>query len=150
MVKDGDVHGGAIRLGTATAGVIGVAEGIETSLAIRAATGMPVWPVLSASLMRSFEPPEGVTEVVIWADRDLPDRKGRKAGQDAAEVLQARLLEGIRASIKIPDASSSTDVSVDWADVYTSSGLTGFPARAKLLNPSNPSDIHCQEGFHSA
>tara|TARA_R110002074_G_scaffold198112_4_gene365620 strand:- start:1569 stop:1823 length:255 start_codon:yes stop_codon:yes gene_type:complete len=82
--------------------------------------------------MRSFEPPEGVTEVVIWADRDLPDRKGRKAGQDAAEVLQARLLEkGIRASIKIPDASSSTDVSVDWADVYTSSGLTGFPRKSK-------------------
>ena len=132
VVKDGDVHGGAIRLGTATAGVIGVAEGIETSLAIRAATGMPVWPVLSASLMRSFEPPEGVTEVVIWADRDLPDRKGRKAGQDAAEVLQARLLEkGIRASIKIPDAPSSTDVSVDWADVYTSSGLTGFPRKSK-------------------
>jgi len=82
--------------------------------------------------MRSFEPPEGVTEVVIWADRDLPDRKGRKAGQDAAEALQARLLEkGIQVSIMIPDAPSSADMSVDWADVYISSGLTGFPRKSE-------------------
>ena len=129
VVNGGEVGGGAIRLGSAVGGVLGIAEGIETALAVRAATGMPVWPVLSASLMGAFEPPEGVKEVVIWADRDLPDRKGRKAGQDAAKALQARLWEkGIQASIRIPDApSSGPDKSLDWADVYTSGNLARFP-----------------------
>lgn len=128
VVNGGEIGGGAIRLGSAIADVLGIAEGIETALAVRAATGMPVWPVLSASLMRAFVPPEGCREVVIWADRDLPDKKGRRAGQDAAKALQARLWEkGIQVSIRIPDApSSGPDRSVDWADVYTSGDLAIF------------------------
>ena len=89
------------------------------------------WVAMAESLgcTQPFEPPEGVKEVVIWADRDLPDRKGRKAGQDAAKALQARLWEkGIQASIRIPDApSSGPDKSLDWADVYTSGNLARFP-----------------------
>jgi|TARA_B100000929_G_scaffold238882_1_gene195842 phage/plasmid primase-like uncharacterized protein len=128
VVNGGEVSGGAIRLGAPSGGVLGIAEGIETALAVRAATGMVVWPVLSASLMGTFEPPEGLQEVVIWADRDLPDRKGRKAGQDAAKALQARLWEkGVKASVRIPNApSTGEDKSVDWADVYVSGQFSGM------------------------
>ena len=61
--------GGAI--GLATPGpVLGVAEGIETALAVQLRTGMPVRSAVSAGLLARLEPPAGTSLVVIWADRD--------------------------------------------------------------------------------
>ena len=78
--------GGAIRL-SAPGPVLGVAEGIETALAVHLRTGMPVWSAVSAGLLARLEPPAGTSLVVIWADRD---RSG--AGEAAALTLRERLL----------------------------------------------------------
>ena len=52
--------GGAIRL-AAAGPVLGVAEGIETALAVHLRTGMPVWSAISAGLLARLEPPAGTS-----------------------------------------------------------------------------------------
>jgi phage/plasmid primase-like uncharacterized protein len=70
--------GGAIRM-FAPGPELGIAEGIETALAVHLRTGMPVWPAISAGLLAGLEPPAETALVVVWADRD---RSG--AGEAAA------------------------------------------------------------------
>ena len=70
------LHGGAIRLYPITSAVMGVAEGIETSIAAHALTGVPTWATISSTIMEGFEPPAEVKLVVIFVDHDQPDREG--------------------------------------------------------------------------
>jgi hypothetical protein len=113
--------GGAIRLFPA-APVLGVAEGIETALAVHRRTAMPVWSAVSAGLLARWEPPTGTSLVVVWADRD---RSG--AGETAAHVLRERLLRrGFAVAVHVPPGPIPAGVkSIDWADVWT-----GSPERA--------------------
>lgn len=107
------VHGGAIRL-MPHGDVLGVAEGIETAFAAHALTGIPTWATISATIMQGFEVPPGVRAVVIFADNDAPDNKGRRAGQEASEVLKARLeAQGIKVKVMIPCKAGS-----DFHDVW--------------------------------
>lgn len=119
----GSLSGGAIPLGAAT-GVLGVSEGIETALSARCATGMTVWPCISAVLLERFVPPEGVHSVVIWADKDRNDR-----GQQAAKVLKKRLWDmGMKCCVMLPtDPIPESAKSVDWNDVYVQRGISAFP-----------------------
>jgi putative DNA primase/helicase len=108
--------GGAIRLfdpGT----VLGIAEGIETALAVHLRTGMPVWAAVSANLLERLEPPPKTSLVVIWADRD---RSG--AGEAAAVSLRKRLLRrGIMVAVHLPPGRIPAGAKgVDWADVWCS------------------------------
>ena len=116
-------RGGAIRLFTPR-GVLAVAEGIETALAVRAATGLPAWAAVSATLMESLEVPEGVHEVHIFADKD---ENGR--GRRAAEVLAKRLRRaGIEGAIHLPTGRvPEGSKGIDWLDVYVKHGASGFP-----------------------
>ena len=111
--------GGAIRL-FRSGQELGIAEGIETALAVRRATGMPVWSAVCASLMSRFEPPTAVGRIVIWADRDVSG-----AGDAAARALRERLLaRGIDVTIRLPDGPIPSGAKgVDWADVW--SGMSG-------------------------
>lgn len=96
--------GGAIRLFPVSTR-LAVGEGIETMLAVRAASGhtLPVWSCFSAGVMAKFEIPQGVEELHIYADHDLPDEKGRCAGQEAAEQLHKRAVRsGIHAVVHNP------------------------------------------------
>ena len=70
----------------ASAGVLGVAEGIGTALAVHCATGMPVWSTINTTMLEGFEIPEGVEMVIVWADKDRSE-----AGQRSAQVLKTRL-----------------------------------------------------------
>jgi putative DNA primase/helicase len=100
----GATHGGAIRL-YAPAETLAVTEGIETALAVRCATGLPVWAAVSAGGMARLIVPEEVRLVVICADHD-------PAGLDAARTLARRLLaEQRRVKILTPDTPGA-----DWAD----------------------------------
>lgn len=131
------MSGGAIRLGSPLGRTLGVAEGIETALAVTAATGMTVWPCFSASIMPSFVPPEGVDTVVAWADKDRPKRlpplacgtkrKPMRPGLDAARALQQRLWgEGIKAAVQLPpDPIPSGKEAIDWADVFSTQRRLG-------------------------
>jgi len=106
--------GGAIRL-FPSAPVLGVAEGIETALAVHLRTGMPVWSAISASLLARLEPPTGSSLVVVWADRD---RSG--AGESAAMSLRERMLRrGIPVAVHLPPGPIPTGAKgIDWADVW--------------------------------
>ncbi len=121
-------RGGAIRL-FAPREVLAVAEGIETALAVRAATGLAVWAAVSATLMESLEAPAGVREVHIFADKDESGR-----GLKAAEVLARRLRRaGLEVQIhlpagRIPHIRGDGRKGIDWLDVYVSEGASAFPS----------------------
>lgn len=68
----GRVFGGHLRLCPAAA-AMGVAEGIETSLSVMLATGLPVWAALSEGNLGAALPPVCRT-VTICADNDTKDK----------------------------------------------------------------------------
>ncbi len=82
----GKPKGGMVRLYPAEE-KLGIAEGIETAIAASAISGLPVWAVLSASLMPSIELPEAVDDLFVFADND-----SNQAGQNAANQLVRRLI----------------------------------------------------------
>lgn len=114
MPPCGVMTGGAIRL-FPPGPEMGIAEGIETALAVRQRTQMPVWAAYSSSLLASWEPPEGTRLVVIWADLD---RSG--GGQSAAQTLRDRLLSrGIQVALHLPPGPiPDGKKGVDWCDVW--------------------------------
>jgi phage/plasmid primase-like uncharacterized protein len=115
MPEMGTLSGGAIRLFPAGP-ALGIAEGIETALAVRQRTGMPVWAGVSAALVEAFVPPPGVTLVVVWADLDRSER-----GATAANRLRDRLLAmGIRVAVHLPPGPIPEGTKgLDWADVWS-------------------------------
>jgi putative DNA primase/helicase len=78
--------GCAIKLFEPDNGVLAVAEGIETSIAIRQMDALPVWACGNASQMASLDVPESVNELVIYADEDESF-----TGQQAAYTLAKRM-----------------------------------------------------------
>lgn len=58
--------------------------GIETALSAALVDGVPVWAVLSTSLLERVEPPPGVSRLMIYADRD-------EAGLTVARRLMDRV-----------------------------------------------------------
>jgi hypothetical protein len=103
-VLPGATRGGAIRLYPAGE-TLAVTEGIETALAVRLATGLPVWVALCAGGMAQLMVPPEVRLVVICADHDVAGLKGAKA-------LARRLLaEQRRVKILTPATPGA-----DWAD----------------------------------
>lgn len=77
----GPVSGGAVRLG-GMAKHIGLAEGVETALAVRAlGHTIPVWAGLSTSGIIGFIIPEGVERVTVFPDRDASKIRTRDDGK---------------------------------------------------------------------
>jgi len=106
LAKGSRPKGGAIRLFPLEAGLpLALAEGIETALAVREATGWPVWALVAASFLKEASLPPEVKEVVVAADHD-------KAGLEAARALAQRLLrEGRRVRMALPPVEGE-----DWLD----------------------------------
>lgn len=118
--NDLTVTGGAVQLDEPTY-CLNVAEGIETSLAVRIITGgMPTWSTLTKGLLENLVIPESVKIVTVWADKDRSD-----AGQSAAASLVLRLRNaGINAvamlpPIDIPEGKKG----VDWNDLIQMWGV---------------------------
>lgn len=86
--------------------VVAVAEGIETALAVRLMTRLPVVATISATHMARWEPPPVVKEVLIAADAD---KAGAKGARDLLERLHAI---GVRGAIYAPPRG------MDWLDAY--------------------------------
>ena len=127
--SDRQVMGGSIRLGAPSgmAEVIDLAEGIETALAVRQATGLPVWSAVSARLLSGFHPPKGIRLVRVWGDLD---RQG--VGEQSAILLRDRLAaEGVAVEILLPREEWLGDKKVDWLDVLNRHGIQGFPVLAR-------------------
>jgi len=116
----GNVAGGACRIGGVWP-TIGLAEGLETSLAVRELVGggWPVWACLSTSGLKSIVLPPEVECVHVYADADPPKspKNGRtqwmpSPGLTAAQELKVRLeREGRKVTIQQPDLGR------DWNDV---------------------------------
>jgi len=97
--------GAAIRL-TPVSRSLGIAEGIETAIAAAELFEVPTWSCISTAGIESFEPPEGVEHVIIFADHD-----GNFAGQAAAYRAAHRLaLRGYEVEVVIPPTAG------DWLD----------------------------------
>jgi len=85
-----------------------LAEGIETSLSVEKLMCTSCWALLSAPMMRKWEPPDGLEEVTICADNNV-----NGVGQEAAETLASRLRAmGIEVNIRVPPVPGT-----DWNDV---------------------------------
>ena len=85
---------------------LGIAEGIETALAVWKMYGIPCWSTLNADGMKKFELPQGyedVTKVRIFGDNDRKDSNGKRAGNDAAEFLKEKIrAQGKACTIILP------------------------------------------------
>ena len=86
--------GGAIQLFNADK-VLGLAEGIESALAVHELEGIPVWATGNAQMMEKFEIPEYVEELWIYADSDA-----NFTGQKSAYTLANKAaLKGIKTRV---------------------------------------------------
>ena len=97
--------GGAIRL-TDIYSEMGIAEGIETALAVMKIFKIPCWAAATAGLLEKFEPPLQVKTLHIFADADESF-----TGQAAAFNLAKRLSQGIKCRVHIPEK-----LGTDYAD----------------------------------
>lgn len=103
----GRLAGACIRLGVPAAGCIGIAEGIETALAARCASGVPTVAAYSAGTLAGWAWPTDLRRLVIFADAD-------SAGADAADKLRQRArIAGLSVEVMTP-----TTPGTDWCDVW--------------------------------
>jgi Domain of unknown function (DUF927)/Toprim domain len=95
----GHVGGGVVQLAAPTAGLIGLAEGIETALAVMTACPqLPMWAALSAGNLAELTLPPDIDRVVICADHDAGG-----VGLEAARKLATQLVDrGKRVWIAVP------------------------------------------------
>lgn len=92
------ITGGAIRLFEPTS-YLGIAEGIETALAVHQRFKIPVWATVSANGMESVIIPDEITDISIFSDNDAS-----YAGQKVAFSLANRLRSsGKTVEVFIPD-----------------------------------------------
>lgn len=88
--------------------VMAIAEGIETAIAYTMLTGVPCWAATNALLLSQWQPPAGVSSVVVAGDNDA-----NYVGQHHAYALADRLSRaGLFVSVDIPP-----DRDTDWCDV---------------------------------
>lgn len=122
--------GGAIRLVEAGP-VLAVTEGLETALAVTEGTGLPVWPCVNAHLLEHFTPPDEVSQVLVFADKDRPSAQHPKGhGQAVAKQLVQRLWKmDKKASAIVPAGEiQAGQKSLDWLDILNRDGKAGFPS----------------------
>lgn len=106
MTPTTTIKGAAIRLWTA-ATEVGLAEGIETSIAAAELFNLPVWACVSAFGLETVELPESIRSVTIFGDEDSTTEF---AGQLAAYTAASRLSkQGRSVTVKIPAVPGS-----DW------------------------------------
>jgi len=101
----GSVGGCAVKLDSQVGEELGVCEGVETGLAVRAIGWRPIWALGSASAIRTLEPIPGVGALTIFADHD-------PTGLAAARECARRWADaGCAATVRTPKIAGK-----DWAD----------------------------------
>jgi phage/plasmid primase-like uncharacterized protein len=126
---DMSMRGASIQLCEPAGELLGVAEGLETAIAVMLATGIPCWAAISSTLLPHFRPPPGVRRVLVFADKDKPTQHHPEGvGLEAARALVEALGEaGIPASIQLPKSDIPDGAkSVDWLDEFVNVGSPAF------------------------
>lgn len=107
----GPLSGTCIPLHVPQDGVIGIAEGIETTLAAHLASGLPTVAAYCAGNLAAYRWPPGVRRIVVFADAD-------PIGAAAAQSLKSRvLLAGLSVTVMTPTLPGA-----DWCDVWAQRG----------------------------
>jgi putative DNA primase/helicase len=114
------LSGSAIRL-TQVYPHIGIAEGVETAIAVMLLHNIPCWAAGTAGLLEAFEPPEGVERVSIFADSD-ENFVGQAAGYALAKKLVHHCYEV--GGVFVP-ANPGTDFADDFAGRATTAPVGG-------------------------
>lgn len=117
LFKCGDLAGAAVRLSPMTDDRLAVAEGIENALAFGAATGLPCWSALSASLLHGVALPPAARRVYVALDPDT-------AGQRAASRLAERLMKEGRQVFLCPPPDGAADWNDALADLAKQGGAS--------------------------
>lgn len=124
MAQPRELKGACIRIdepvATPNGKIIGIAEGIETALSVREATGCPMWVGISDRIMEQVVFPDDVKIVVVWADIE-PSGAGLRAANKIKETLEPK---GISVIIEAPFVMNREKA--DWNDVYKELGPSGF------------------------
>ena len=101
----------------APAGLLGIAEGLETAMAARQASGVPTAAAYSAGALAAWRWPPGLRRLVIFADADT-------AGAQAADRLRQRArAAGLSVSVMTP-----TTPGADWCDVWATRAAVAVAA----------------------
>lgn len=110
LPDDRTINGCAIRFGEPHE-VLALAEGIETALSVVVATGLPCWACICAHGLEAVEIPDGVREVLIFADKDR-SLAGERAAQALAERLKGRgvMTRVVTIRDEIPENKKGIDV----------------------------------------
>lgn len=105
MIMPGKIPpGGAVRL-AASAETMGIAEGLETAMSASILFDVPVWAALNCGALAKWKPPKGVTNVIVFGDRD-----DSHAGQYHAHALAFTLKTlGLGAEVRYPDGDEPAD-----------------------------------------
>jgi phage/plasmid primase-like uncharacterized protein len=90
-------------------------EGVETVLSMalhrthRGKLLRPAWAVCVANNLRNFPILSNIEILTVLVDNDLPDQRGRRAGQEAAAKCAARWSEAGREVIRLTPNAAGTD-----------------------------------------
>lgn len=87
IMKVHDMAGSAVRLFAPKDGFLAICEGIEDGLSAMILWGIPAWATIGTTGLRSFVPPEGINEILILTDNDVP---GKKAAFELSDRLEEK------------------------------------------------------------
>jgi putative DNA primase/helicase len=121
--------GGAIRIDSVVGDELGLAEGIETALAVRQMTGRALWAVGAVGRFAAVAIPDTVRRVVLAGDGDEPDLADRiaagempvtPAGRALARATGRFRLAGLTVRLTVPKLIDGARK--DWDDVLLARG----------------------------
>lgn len=131
---NGELDEIVVKLFEATGPVLVLCEGIETALAVHAATGLPVWATLSTNNYAGVVIPDHVSTVLFFADRDLPviptTPNGREMPLGAGHWWASAAAKNLEASGKTCHVLLSPELpeqeKTDWLDAWNVVGVEAF------------------------
>lgn len=103
--------------------VRGAGEGLETVLAVKDVTGMPMDCTITAGGLAGYQPPAGTEVVYLWEDKDR-SKTGQLVCKQAKERLEK---EGYTVHIMRVPIELNGEKTIDWLDVRNELGSEGFP-----------------------
>lgn len=134
---------------------LAVCEGLETGMAVYAATGMPVYVVYTANGMRSLDVEYlsrlGATSLLFCIDNDDPDMYMRRAGQDSCEIGAREITANHKIEVRmaLPPRQLTNGLKCDWLDIWVIDpvGCSRLLLNAPLYKPQPERPVTVRPGM---